>query len=330
MIKSLKVFILLILCFVSINTSKAETLEQLSEELNDVKNELSNLSSSNIEEAITIDKAVKNLDAIVQFANESAKKGDIKSAVEALELSEDNLSEVIKSLPEKFDVTTVESIKSMNEFDMKEISEINAATKINKINKDATFKENVASLESKGLETVAITKNMVELGVGPLNSAQMLEDIKSYGSSEEYIKSPEYEAYKIAITELNQKAYKDMNKTLSESLKDSPFKSTRELKEIAAREAKQSTKEITAEISSTAGEAASEVASAASEAASEVSSQVAESFSQTQAETMLADIKEMGSVAYSQSQAYADYYEKATAENEKKLQEMKEKYGLDF
>ena len=43
MIKSFKLFILLILCFVSINTSKAETLEQLSEELNDVKNELSNL-----------------------------------------------------------------------------------------------------------------------------------------------------------------------------------------------------------------------------------------------------------------------------------------------
>ena len=328
MLKNFKILILLVFFFISINASKADTLEQLSEELNDVKNELSNLSSSNVKEAITIDKAVQNLDAIVEFANESAKKGDIKSAVEALELSETNLSEVIKSLPEKFDVTTVENIKSMNEFNMKEISEINAATKINKINKDVTFKENVASLENKGLDTVAITKNMVELGVGPLNAQEMIEDIKKAGSTSDYIKSPEYQAYKSAITELNQQMTKEMNKNLDELFKDSPFKSTAELKQMAASEAKETTKDITAEISTTAGEAASEVASAASEAASEVSSQVAESFSQTQAETMLADIKEMGSVAYSQSQAYADYYEQAKAENEKKLQEMNEKYGL--
>ena len=216
----------------------------------------------------------------------------------------------------------------MNEFNMKEISEINAATKINKINKDVTFKENVASLENKGLDTVAITKNMVELGVGPLNAQEMIEDIKKAGSTSDYIKSPEYQAYKSAITELNQQMTKEMNKNLDELFKDSPFKSTAELKQMAASEAKETTKDITAEISTTAGEAASEVASAASEAASEVSSQVAESFSQTQAETMLADIKEMGSVAYSQSQAYADYYEQAKAENEKKLQEMNEKYGL--
>lgn len=328
MLKNFKILILLVFFFISINASKADTLEQLSEELNDVKNELSNLSSSNVKEAITIDKAVQNLDAIVEFANESAKKGDIKSAVEALELSETNLSEVIKSLPEKFDVTTVENIKSMNEFNMKEISEINAATKINKINKDVTFKENVASLENKGLDTVAITKNMVELGVGPLNAQEMIEDIKKAGSTSDYIKSPEYQAYKSAITELNQQMTKEMNKNLDELFKNSPFKSTAELKQMAASEAKETTKDITAEISTTAGEAASEVASAASEAASEVSSQVAESFSQTQAETMLADIKEMGSVAYSQSQAYADYYEKAKAENEKKLQEINEKYGL--
>ena len=328
MIKSIKIFVLIVLFFFSITASNAETLEQLSQELNDVKNELKSLNSSNKDEVIKIDKAVQNLDAIVDFANESAEKGDIKSAVEALELSEANLSEVIKSLPEKFDVTTVESIKSMNEFDMKEISEINAATKINKINKDVTFRENVASLETKGLDAVAITKNMVELGVGPLNAQKMIDDIKKAGSTSDYIKSPEYQAYKSAITELNQQMTKEMNKNLDALFKNSPFKSTAELKQMAANEAKETTKDITTEISSTAGEAASEAASAASEAANEVSSQVAETFSQTQAETMLADIKEMGSVAYTQSQAYADLTAKMKAENEKKMQEINEKYGL--
>ena len=77
MLKNFKILILLVFFFISINASKADTLEQLSEELNDVKNELSNLSSSNVKEAITIDKVVQNLDAIVEFANESAKNNPV-------------------------------------------------------------------------------------------------------------------------------------------------------------------------------------------------------------------------------------------------------------
>ena len=182
-----------VIIFLIVNTVKAETLQDLEQEINDIREELNSVSAnSSIQDAVTIDKAVENLNSVIDFANQSVDKNEVKSAIDALELVESNISEVIKTLPKKFDVEVVEEIKSLDNEDLKQLSEISAATKINKINKEANFKENVLSLESKGLSTVEVTKNMVELGVGTLNAEQMLEDIKKAGSSVNYVNSAEY------------------------------------------------------------------------------------------------------------------------------------------
>jgi len=314
-----------VIIFLIINTVKAETLQDLEQEINDIREELNSVSAnSSIQDAVTIDKAVENLNSVIDFANQSVDKNEVKSAIDALELVESNISEVIKTLPKKFDVEVVEEIKSLDNEDLKQLSEISAATKINKINKEANFKENVLSLESKGLSTVEVTKNMVELGVGTLNAEQMLEDIKKAGSSVNYVNSAEYQAYTMSIKELNKQMTLDMNKSLNDLLKNSNFKSTAELAEIAAGQAKDSGSSIKSEVSSVASEAAGSASSAASEAASEMASEVQETLSQTAAETMVADIQEMGSEAYTQSQAYADQ-NAALMEQNRKAQEQLDK-----
>ena len=314
-----------VIIFLIVNTVKAETLQDLEQEINDIREELNSVSAnSSIQDAVTIDKAVENLNSVIDFANQSVDKNEVKSAIDALELVESNISEVIKPLPKKFDVEVVEEIKSLHNEDLKQLSEISAATKINKINKEANFKENVLSLESKGLSTVEVIKNMVELGVGTLNAEQMLEDIKKAGSSVNYVNSAEYQAYTMSIKELNKQMTLDMNKSLNDLLKNSNFKSTAELAEIAAGQAKDSGSSIKSEVSSVASEAAGSASSAASEAASEMASEVQETLSQTAAETMVADIQEMGSEAYTQSQAYADQ-NAALMEQNRKAQEQLDK-----
>jgi len=314
-----------VIIFLIVNTVKAETLQDLEQEINDIREELNSVSAnSSIQDAVTIDKAVENLNSVIDFANQSVDKNEVKSAIDALELVESNISEVIKTLPKKFDVEVVEEIKSLDNEDLKQLSEISAATKINKINKEANFKENVLSLESKGLSTVEVIKNMVELGVGTLNAEQMLEDIKKAGSSVNYVNSAEYQAYTMSIKELNKQMTLDMNKSLNDLLKNSNFKSTAELAEIAAGQAKDSGSSIKSEVSSVASEAAGSASSAASEAASEMASEVQETLSQTAAETMVADIQEMGSEAYTQSQAYADQ-NAALMEQNRKAQEQLDK-----
>lgn len=312
-----------VIIFLIVNTVKAESLQDLEQEINDIREELNSVSAnSSIQDAVTIDKAIENLNSVIDFANQSVDKNEVKSAIDALELAESNISDVIKTLPKKFDVEVVEEVKSLNNEDLKQLSEISAATKINKINKEANFKENVLSLESKGLSTVEITKNMVELGVGTLNAEQMLEDIKKAGSSVNYVNSAEYQAYTMSIKELNKQMTLDMNKSLNDLLKNSNFKSTAELAEIAAGQTKDSASSIKSEVSSAASEAAGSASSAASEAASEMASEVKETLSQTAAETMVADIQEMGSEAYAQSQAYADQNAELMERNRKAQEQL--------
>jgi hypothetical protein len=338
-----------IIFFALINSlTKAESIENLAQEVNDIRSELNSISSNSVSpEAVKIDDAIKSLNNVVDFANESFNKTDFKSAIEALELADVNIGEVIKSFPNKFDVSVVGNIKSMSDLDMAEVSEITAATQINKMTKEANFQKNILSLEAKGLDAVEITKDMVELGVGPLNAQQMLEDIKKAGSSEAYTQSAEYEAYQISMKELNKQMSLDMNRSLNDLLKKSSFKSTRELAIIAASQTKSAASGIKSEASaaseaageaassaaseaseaassaaSAASEAAGEAASAASEAASEMASDVQEALSQTVAETMLADIQEMGSEAYTQSQAYADQRSMMEERNKKAWEEL--------
>ena len=326
--------------FALINSlANAETIENLAQEVNDIRDELNSISSSTASpEAVKIDDAIKSLNNVVDFANESLNKTDVKSAIEALELAEVNIGEVIKSFPDKFDVSVISNIKSTSDLDMAEVSEITAATQINKMTKEANFQKNILSLEAKGLDAVEITKNMVELGVGPLNAQQMLEDIKKAGSSEAYTQSAKYEAYQISMKELNKQMSLDMNRSLNDLLKNSSFKSTRELAIIAASQTKSAASGIKSEASaaseaageaaSAASEAAGEAAEAASEAASEMASDVQEALSQTVAETMLADIKEMGSEAYTKSAAYQNQQDALKAANKKLMDEINEKYGL--
>ena len=98
-----------VIIFLIVNTVKAETLQDLEQEINDIREELNSVSAnSSIQDAVTIDKAVENLNSVIDFANQSVDKNEVKSAIDALELVESNISEVIKTLPKKFDVEVVE------------------------------------------------------------------------------------------------------------------------------------------------------------------------------------------------------------------------------
>ena len=74
----------LILIFFTLNELKAESLEDIAKEINDVRDQISKLQKSNKKEAITIDNALKKIDKVVEFAHQQVKSGDIKSAASTM------------------------------------------------------------------------------------------------------------------------------------------------------------------------------------------------------------------------------------------------------
>ena len=53
------------LMFSSLGLAKEETLEDIASEINDIREQISNLETSNVKEAIKIDKALKELDKVL-------------------------------------------------------------------------------------------------------------------------------------------------------------------------------------------------------------------------------------------------------------------------
>ena len=76
--------VLFFLIFNSAKIVKAETLEDLAGEINDIREQISNLQSSNIKEAVMIDKALKEIDLVMDFVDEKVAIGDIGTAISTL------------------------------------------------------------------------------------------------------------------------------------------------------------------------------------------------------------------------------------------------------
>ncbi len=68
--------LLVVLIFNSLEFAKAETLEDLASDINDIKEEINSLESSDIKESIAIDKALQELDKVMEFVNNNVEKGD--------------------------------------------------------------------------------------------------------------------------------------------------------------------------------------------------------------------------------------------------------------
>ena len=91
-----------VLLFNSFGFAKEETLEDLASEISDIREEISNLKPSKIQEVITIDKALQELDQVVDFANQMLTKGNIDGAITTLDFMEKVVRDVSLVIPDQY------------------------------------------------------------------------------------------------------------------------------------------------------------------------------------------------------------------------------------
>ena len=102
------IIILSSLLIVSLGSVKAETLEDIAAELNDLKESISNLKTSEVKEAIVIDKALNEITKVVNFVNDKVNTGDIEAAVAALNFADKAMSDIATStIPKEFETEVI-------------------------------------------------------------------------------------------------------------------------------------------------------------------------------------------------------------------------------
>ena len=73
-----------VLIFIPSAFAIEESLEDIAKEISKIRQEISQLQSSNVKEAIIIDKSLQELDQVMEFVNKNIENGDIKGAINTL------------------------------------------------------------------------------------------------------------------------------------------------------------------------------------------------------------------------------------------------------
>ena len=161
--------VLFFLIFISAKFVKAETLEDLAGEINDIREQISKLQSNNIEEAIKIDKALKEIDRVMDFVDEKVAIGDINTAISTLEFVETTVTDIAKIVPDEFKSETIKAGKEFTPDQMKEISKITEGISANKTKKTKALAKSMKEIKSKGLDVQQVSQTINVIGIQTTN-----------------------------------------------------------------------------------------------------------------------------------------------------------------
>ena len=160
---------LFVLIFNSAKFVKAETLEELAGEINDIREQISNLKSSNIEEAVKIDKALKELDRVMNFIDDKVATGDIATAISTLEFAETTVTDIAKVIPNAFKSEITQAGEEFTPDQMKEISKITDGISANKAKKTKALAKSMKEIKSKGLDVQQVSQTINVIGIQTIN-----------------------------------------------------------------------------------------------------------------------------------------------------------------
>ena len=322
------VFVYSIILFLfSFKISYAETLEDLKNEINDIRDKISNLEKSNIPEAITIDKSIKEIDDIIDFANENINKGEIDAAISSLNFAEKTISDISKIIPKMYSSEVISENLNFTEEQNNQILEINKNISANKILRSKDLASDIIEIEKKGLPAIDKVVKLSEYGV--VSGQQMINDIIEAGSSENYINSEAYKSQDLAIREFNKAMQTQVDAKVRELWEQS--KADR----VSSSVLDDVKKEIGSDLSSEIKESVSDISTNTNEVAADIKQSVADTVSEVtemqslqqemretiDAQSMMDDIMEAGSTEeYVNSEAYKSQ-DAQLKELNKKMQE---------
>ena len=125
-----------------------------------------NLQSSDLEDAIVIDDALKELDDTLNFVVQSLNSGDKEGAILALDFMDQSLSDIASLVPSEVysDMSEID-MESFAEEDLVEIQKITQAMDAKKYEGTKEMIEDMISIKEKGLDLFVVSKNLNDLGV---------------------------------------------------------------------------------------------------------------------------------------------------------------------
>ena len=147
-----------IILFFGLSKSFAiEDVSDLTNAINDAREEFNNISEGSTEQSKIIDEAIKEIDKATEYVQNALDSDNAEDAIKTLEFIERSLTDVEKIIPQEFgsDMSNIDP-SSFAEEDMKVITEITQQMNAAKEEKQNQFMSDLVDLNLKGIDTVSI------------------------------------------------------------------------------------------------------------------------------------------------------------------------------
>jgi hypothetical protein len=225
-LKKINLFILTFVILVFFITSLVKSDDDLEKsyknfvkETNKIRSQLDSLPASTSKQAMAIDKAIKEMDRAVEFAQETFKTDDFNITEKTLNFVDRSLTDINNSVPKEFvnDLTAVDMGK-LKDKELKEVYQVSIEMKNNKKEKLTSLVKDMTEVDKKGLNLFEVSKNINDIGVKTINvqdivktivenptiKSEVLESAEK-GISPEYLAEQLAEAEKLGIAESTEK-----------------------------------------------------------------------------------------------------------------------------
>ena len=163
--------VLIVILFFSANKSYSiEGITELTDAINDAREEFNNVSEASTEESKIIDQAIKEMDKATEYVQAAINNDNAEDAIKTLEFIEKSLTDIESIIPQEFssDMSKMD-LSSIPKEDMDVVTELTTQMKTAKEQSLKDFMVDLVDLNQKGIDTVSISKNLNDLGVNTIN-----------------------------------------------------------------------------------------------------------------------------------------------------------------
>ena len=210
--------------FVKANDDLEKSYKNFVKETNDIRSQLNSLSIDNSSNFVVIDNAIKQMDVVVEFAQQNFKNKNLEITEKTLNFVDKSLVDINNSVPKEFvnDLSVIDMSK-LQDKEIEEIFQVSADMKKNKKDKLASLVKDMTDVDKEGLNLFEVSKNINDSGIKTLN----IEDIAKAVVDNPSIKSEVIESAEKGISP------EELAKQLAEAEKLGIAESTQKVSEAA-------------------------------------------------------------------------------------------------
>ena len=163
---------LLFLFFSNPSFSLDQELKDIVDTIDAAKKDFNDVDTSEVIEAVKMDKAFEQIDKVTEFVKESLQDGNEDSAIKALEFIEKSLAGTNSLVPQEFssDMSKAD-LGSFGEDKMKIVNEITADIKVTKEKKLKDLVSGMVDISEEGIDSFGIVETLDKIGIETIDVA---------------------------------------------------------------------------------------------------------------------------------------------------------------